>query len=170
MQDKFKKFLFPTEDESFLKDTEINTEFNQFNQSESPKLTVTEHPKSTSFSANNYSQSNYNDNQYNQNSYSQNNYNQNSSMGYRSQPNFNQNRPQPSNNNEVFNPMQFKDSVEIAQEILKGSNVIVNFETLLRTENGNKVAMRIIDYLCGVCFACNMQVKRINDDTFMFLK
>ena len=66
--------------------------------------------------------------------------------------------------------MNLKDSEEIAKEMMSGNNVIVNLETLLRSEQGSKMATRIIDFLCGVAFGVKLNVNRINDSTFMFSK
>ena len=137
MKDKIKRFLFPTEDETFLKDTTLNS--NVFNDN------LNEQSQPMNVNIPHCTVSDFDDEE--------------------------ENKVEPSvSQNVVFNPLTFNETEEIAREIINGNNVIVNLEDLLKTENGPKVAMRIIDFLCGTSFACKVSVKRINDSTFIFSK
>lgn len=152
MQDKFKKFLFPTEDESFLKETSINN--NQYR-------TISNESSMTNFSVSDNNVSNV----------SVETYTNNLSSNINSSPNYQPQYFKPvMSNNAVFNPTKFKDSEEIAREIMNGNNVIVNLENILKENDGANVARRIIDFLCGAAFASNTSVKRINESTFLFTK
>lgn len=79
-----------------------------------------------------------------------------------------------SNNNQnglvtmVYNPSCYEDTKDIAVELLSRNIVIVNLEQLLRDENRRKDATRIIDYLCGVAFALQIEVEKVNATTFLF--
>lgn len=73
-----------------------------------------------------------------------------------------------SNTTLVFNPTCYEDTRDIAVEILQKNTVIVNLESLLKDENRRKDATRVIDYLCGVAFALQIEVEKINATTFLF--
>lgn len=78
-------------------------------------------------------------------------------------------RPQTNSSNTiVFNPSSYEDAELIAKEIVVGNAVIVNLEQLLHDEARKQVAVRIIDFICGVAYAMKIEVKRINASTFLF--
>ena len=66
-----------------------------------------------------------------------------------------------------FNPQAYDDAEEIARQIVGGSSVIVNLEHLIRQTENRLIAQRIIDYLCGVAFAKEITVRKINATTFL---
>ena len=68
----------------------------------------------------------------------------------------------------VFNPTSYEGAREIAVELTKKNTVIVNLESLLKDEMRRRDSTRIIDYLCGVAFALQIEVEKINATTFLF--
>lgn len=68
----------------------------------------------------------------------------------------------------VFNPTSYEGAREIAVELTKRNTVIVNLESILKDELRRKESTRIIDYLCGVAFALQIEVEKINATTFLF--
>lgn len=68
----------------------------------------------------------------------------------------------------VFNPTSYEGAREIAVELTKKNTVIVNLESILRDEMRRRESTRIIDYLCGVAFALQIEVEKINATTFLF--
>ena len=68
----------------------------------------------------------------------------------------------------VFNPTSYEGAREIAVELTKKNTVIVNLEALLKDEMRRRDSTRIIDYLCGVAFALQIEVEKINATTFLF--
>jgi len=68
----------------------------------------------------------------------------------------------------VFNPTSFEDAKDIAVELTKKVTVIVNLESILKDEMRRRDSTRIIDYLCGVAFALQIEVEKINATTFLF--
>ena len=68
----------------------------------------------------------------------------------------------------VFNPTSFEDAKDIAVELTKKVTVIVNLESILRDDMRRRDSTRIIDYLCGVAFALEIEVEKINATTFLF--
>lgn len=70
----------------------------------------------------------------------------------------------------VFNPTAYEDAETIAQQIMVGNAVIVNLENLLKDEPSRLTARRIIDFICGVTFALEIDVKKVNASTFLITK
>ena len=68
----------------------------------------------------------------------------------------------------VFNPTSYESAREIAIELTKKNTVIVNLEAILKDELRRRDSTRIIDYLCGVAFALQIEVEKINATTFLF--
>ena len=68
----------------------------------------------------------------------------------------------------VYNPSCYEDTKDIAVKLLGRNIVIVNLEQILRDETRRKDATRIIDYLCGVAFALQIEVEKVNATTFLF--
>ena len=68
----------------------------------------------------------------------------------------------------VYAPNTFEDAEKIAKELIAGRTVIVNLENLLRNDQTKQSATRVIDFLCGVSYALKVDVKRINNSTFIF--
>lgn len=68
----------------------------------------------------------------------------------------------------VFNPTSYEGAREIAVELTKKNTVIVNLESILKDDMRRRESTRIIDYLCGVAFALQIEVEKINATTFLF--
>ena len=62
----------------------------------------------------------------------------------------------------VIKPVTNEDGREVIDTLLMGRAVIVNFEGLDRDE-----AQRIIDYICGACYALNGNLRRISSYIFI---
>ncbi len=68
----------------------------------------------------------------------------------------------------VHAPNSFEDAEKIAKDLISGRTVIVNLENLLRNDTTRKDATRVIDFLCGVSYPLKIEVKKINNTTFIF--
>lgn len=62
----------------------------------------------------------------------------------------------------IFEPRIYSDVKGIAQQLLNGEAVIVNF-----AQQEPKVALKTIDFLNGVVFAIDGQMKRIGEQIFL---
>lgn len=62
----------------------------------------------------------------------------------------------------LFEPRIYSDVRRIAKQILAGEAVIVNF-----TQQDPKTAVKTIDFLNGVVFAIDGQIKRIGEQIFL---
>lgn len=69
-----------------------------------------------------------------------------------------------------YAPARYDDVQTIATDILNDNPVIINLENLLNDEQKRSTATRIIDYICGVAFAKNIKVLKINTATFLINK
>lgn len=63
----------------------------------------------------------------------------------------------------VLEPTSFEESEAIASHLKGRRQVIVNFENTDR-----EAAQRIIDFICGACYALEGHVQKVADDVFLF--
>lgn len=68
----------------------------------------------------------------------------------------------------VYNPSSFADAERISKDIIAKHSVIVNLEAMLGNEEKRAESQRLIDFLCGAAFALKIEIKRINQTTFLF--
>ena len=69
---------------------------------------------------------------------------------------------------QVFTPKNYDEVEKIALEIINRKSLIVSLENFTNNEETKRLATRFIDFLAGVCFTQNIEIKRINSTTFMF--
>lgn len=144
-ENKFKKFLFPT-DEEYVPDISSSTPFS--------KIQIAE-PSTTAVKRDIFGQivQPTQDEE---------------EIKYTRKDSLRTNENKNGNTTLVFNPTCYEDTKDIAIEILEKNTVIVNLESILKDETRRKDATRIIDYLCGVAFALQIEVEKINATTFLF--
>jgi len=71
----------------------------------------------------------------------------------------------------IIKPEIFEDAKYIAECMMEGlQNVVVDLSYIINTENGRRIAERIIDFLYGVSLPLNLFVTRVNETTFIFSK
>lgn len=63
---------------------------------------------------------------------------------------------------ELYEPRIYSDAKEIGRNLLKNTAVLVNF-----THLDDEDAKRIVDFLTGVVFAINGEIKRVGDQIFL---
>lgn len=68
----------------------------------------------------------------------------------------------------VYNPTSFADAERISKDIIAKHSVIVNLEAMLGSDDKRAESQRLIDFLCGAAFALKIEIKRINQTTFLF--
>lgn len=64
---------------------------------------------------------------------------------------------------QVFKPQSFYEVEQIALELLKGNSIIVSLLDIEKSE-----ARRVCDFLNGVCFSLNGEVKKIEKRIYLF--
>ena len=143
---KLKKFLFPTEEE-FVPEVNHNPVFN--------KTPVVEQQPVVNVKRDMFGQ------------IIQNDYNDLETPSKTNEP-LRETASTNSSTTLVFNPTSYEGAREIAVELTKKNTVIVNLEALLKDEMRRRDSTRIIDYLCGVAFALQIEVEKINATTFLF--
>ena len=143
---KLKKFLFPTEEE-FVPEVNHNPVFN--------KTPIVEQQSTVNVKRDMFGQ------------IIQNDYNDLETSSKTSEP-LRETAPTSTGTTLVFNPTSYEGAREIAVELTKKNTVIVNLEALLKDEMRRRDSTRIIDYLCGVAFALQIEVEKINATTFLF--
>lgn len=62
----------------------------------------------------------------------------------------------------VFKPSSIEDSREITETLLQGKAVIINFEGL-----HVEISQRIIDFICGSCYAIDGNLQKISNYIFI---
>lgn len=62
----------------------------------------------------------------------------------------------------LFEPRVFSDAKQIASRLLDGQAAIINFERM-----DDQQARRIVDFLSGVTYAINGDIKRIGEQIFL---
>lgn len=62
-----------------------------------------------------------------------------------------------------YQPSSFSNTEEISDTLLAGNLVVVDVALLNKRD-----AYRMIDFISGVCYACNGDIKRLNKTTFEF--
>lgn len=146
VNNKFKRFLFPTEEE-YVPEVNHNPVFN--------KAPVVEQQTSSNVKRDMFGQIIQNDYE---------------EMELNSKSNEPLREPMTSGHGTtlVFNPTSYEGAREIAVELTKKNTVIVNLESILKDEMRRRDSTRIIDYLCGVAFALQIEVEKINATTFLF--
>ena len=75
----------------------------------------------------------------------------------------NKEQRKPSGSTNIIRPESFLDVEKIAEELLKGKSIIVDLTSTSITE-----AKRICDFLNGVTYAINGQVKKIAKLVYLF--
>ncbi len=72
------------------------------------------------------------------------------------------------NGSNIHTPNCYGDAEKIAMELINRNPIIVNLESVLNNQDTCKDAQRIIDFLCGVALALDIEVKSINTTAFFF--
>ena len=62
----------------------------------------------------------------------------------------------------LFEPRVFSDAKQIASRLLNGQAAIINFERM-----DNQQSRRIVDFLSGVTYAIDGDIKRIGEQIFL---
>ena len=71
----------------------------------------------------------------------------------------------------IIKPEIFQDAKIAAEYMMNDTlNVLVDLSYIIKTENGERIAERIIDFLYGVSLPLHLFVTRINETTFIFSK
>ena len=65
----------------------------------------------------------------------------------------------------LFEPRVFSDAKQIASRLLNGQAAIINFERM-----DNQQSRRIVDFLSGVTYAIDGDIKRIGEQIFLLMK
>ena len=144
---KLKKFLFPTEAE-YVPEINHNPVFN--------KTPIVEHQEASNIKRDMFGQIIKQD------------YDELESKPAKTNEPIRESLPSRNGTTLVFNPTSYEGAREIAMELTKHNTVIVNLESILKDELRRKESTRIIDYLCGVAFALQIEVEKINATTFLF--
>ena len=63
----------------------------------------------------------------------------------------------------LFEPRVFSDAKQIASRLLNGQAAIINFERM-----DNQQSRRIVDFLSGVTYAIDGDIKRIGEQIFLY--
>ena len=66
-------------------------------------------------------------------------------------------------NLQIYEPRGFKDSRAIGVSLLNGKGAVVNLHRLTKEQS-----IRVYDFLCGVIYAIDGDLKRLGKDTFIF--
>ena len=68
----------------------------------------------------------------------------------------------------VLTPKEYNEVESIAKEIIAKKTIIISLDNFINDSSKKHLATRFIDFLAGVCFTQNVEIKRINSTTFMF--
>ncbi|MDR0832507.1 MAG: cell division protein SepF [Bacillales bacterium] len=67
---------------------------------------------------------------------------------------------------DVFFPSQFIQAREIVTELELNKHITINFELILKKENGNLIAKRMLDYIAGATQVLKLNIKQISTVVF----
>ncbi len=62
----------------------------------------------------------------------------------------------------IINPEGFNDVITVADYLIQGCTVVINFENL-----DNEIVQRMLDFLRGVCYPIKGDVKFVSKDTYI---